>query len=218
MAQLQSTSATSKLFTAALLVLAIQPWPSALAQRQPTRATDCEGELPQQQMNYCAAQEYWERDAELNRIYQPFKRSLSLAEQNLLTESALAWITFRDAECQFRAARYEGGSLQPFVQARCMTELTNNRIAELPNRVKGFGLTYGEADRQLNLNYQALLRDVSKERQDPLIDAQLAWIDYRDRHCTFETSYEDTGAIANNPCLTRLTDTRSQQLAREVGP
>lgn len=218
MTQRPSNFAISKLLTAALLVLAIQPSQSALAQRQPTSATDCEGELPQQQMNYCAAQEYWERDGELNRIYQPFKRSLSLGEQVLLTDSSLAWIEFRDAECKFRAARYEGGSLQPLLHAHCMTELTENRIAELPNTVKGFGLTYAEADQQLNRNYQALLSDLSERRQNQLIDAQLAWIGYRDRHCAFETTYEGTDAIANNPCLTRLADLRSQQLAREVGP
>lgn len=201
-----------KLLATVLLLLALQPPQAALAQRQPPRAIDCSGELIQQQMNSCAAQEYWERDGELNRQYQSFKGGLSSLQRELLTDSSLAWIAFRDAECSFRAARYGGGSLQPFVHASCMTELTNNRIAELPNTVKGFGLTYAEADRQLNDNYQALLRGMSPHRREQLIDAQLAWIDYRDRQCIFETDYEGTGAIANNPCLVRLTDIRSQQL------
>lgn len=217
MAQPQSISLFSKLFTAALLALTIQPAQLALAQSQtsqpqPTQAIDCEGNLTQQQMNFCAAQEYWERDRELNRMYRPFKRSLAPAMQELLTDSSLAWIAFRDADCKARASRYEGGSIQPLIHAGCMTELTENRIDELPNRVKGFGLTYVDADRQLNRSYQTLMSDQRPREKELLIDAQLAWIDYRDRHCAFETAYAGTEAIANNPCLVRLTDTRTQQL------
>ncbi len=218
MASSHSASVISELLTAALLVLAIQPSQSALAQFPADSSANCEGELPQQQMNYCAAQEYWERDAELNQIYKPFKRSLSLTEQERLTDSSLAWIAFRDADCKARASRYEGGSIQPFIHARCMTELTENRMAELPNRLQGFDLTYAYADRQLNRSYQALLNDVSPRERELVIDAQLAWIDYRDRHCIFETMVQKTEAITNNPCLTRLTDIRSQQLNAQYRP
>jgi len=209
----------SKLFTAALLMLAVQPSPSALAQSH-TRAADCEGELPQQQMNYCTAQAYWESDAELNRVYREFKPTLPQSEQERLTDSSLAWIEFRDAECGFRSAVYKGGSLQPLIHAQCMLELTQDRIAELPPSSGVYKQSYEYADSKLNENYRRLMGSLPDQRQNQLIDAQLAWIDYRDRQCEFAAHYhrEHNRPRAQKParfhygCLIRLTNQRSFQL------
>lgn len=84
---------------------------------------------------------------------------------------------------------------------------------------------YRAADRQLNQTYQQLRRRIrelagdrpaGREQEDRLIDAQLTWITFRDRHCAFVRSRVEGGSIAPlavNRCLERLTKERTQELA-----
>jgi uncharacterized protein YecT (DUF1311 family) len=82
------------------------------------------------------------------------------------------------------------------------------------------------ADRQLNQTYRQLRRTIQqragtgpdgKAQENRLIDAQLAWITFRDRHCAFVRRRVAGGSIAPlavNLCLTRLTQERTAELAR----
>ncbi|NJK34486.1 MAG: DUF1311 domain-containing protein [Oscillatoriales cyanobacterium SM2_2_1] len=84
---------------------------------------------------------------------------------------------------------------------------------------------YRAADRQLNETYQQLRRRIRefagnrpavREQENRLVDAQLAWITFRDRHCAFVRSRVEGGSIlplAVNRCLERLTKERTQELA-----
>ena len=90
------------------------------------------GNLPQQGMNFCAAQAYARSDAVLNqvwdRVYPPVRGS-TLGDKVLTAQRA--WLTFRDAACDSEAAVFEGGSLAPLIHATCMTRLTEARIRDL---------------------------------------------------------------------------------------
>jgi uncharacterized protein YecT (DUF1311 family) len=57
-------------------------------------------------------------DAELNRLYRLYLERLNTAQKSLLVAAELAWIAYRDKACVI-----EAGS--------CVTELTNERVAEL---------------------------------------------------------------------------------------
>jgi uncharacterized protein YecT (DUF1311 family) len=57
-------------------------------------------------------------DAELNRLYRLYLERLNKTQKSSLVAAELAWIAYRDKACVI-----EGGS--------CLTELTNERAAEL---------------------------------------------------------------------------------------
>jgi uncharacterized protein YecT (DUF1311 family) len=48
--------------------------------------------------------------------------------------------------------------------------------------------SYEKADQQLNQVYRQLKPKLSPSRQKKLVEAQLAWIEFRDKNCTFEAS------------------------------
>lgn len=74
---------------------------------------------------------------------------------------------------------------------------------------------YDEVDTKLNRVYQDWKEQLSPAAQEKLTDAALAWIDYRDAHCTFAVreAIDGTGYSAYlNDCLTRLTEARTAEL------
>ena len=90
------------------------------------------GNLPQQGMNWCAAQDYAASDAMLNRTWDriyPGLRGSPLGDKLLTAQRA--WLTFRDATCDSEAAVFEGGSLAPLIHATCMARLTRQRTLDL---------------------------------------------------------------------------------------
>ena len=84
----------------------------------------CPGET-QMEMNECAGIAYDKADRRLNQVYKRLERTSELVA------AQRAWITFRDAECKYKASAYEGGSMQPMVYAGCLQSLTEDRIKQL---------------------------------------------------------------------------------------
>jgi uncharacterized protein YecT (DUF1311 family) len=103
-------------------------WAGAAAAQK----VDCVNPLVQQDMNYCAAEEYREADAELNATWRD---AIAWAEEvgleDDLRTAQRAWITFRDAACAVETAVWEGGSMAPLIHATCMTRLTRARTTDL---------------------------------------------------------------------------------------
>ena len=170
--------------------------------------------VTQSQMNNCAVWEYQQADQKLNQVYQQLRPQLSGSRQELLTDAQLAWIDFKDRECDLERNTIlgSGGSMGPVIQYACLAEITKQRTADLETYSRGqIPLTsrrnYHEADRQLNQVYQ---RVISRVNQELLRTAQLAWIDFRDTNCAFEGSQSSTN---RNLCLTRMTEKRTQELS-----
>lgn len=85
-----------------------------------------------------------------------------------------------------------------------------------------------EMDKQLNVLYRRLLERYQSEqaRKDPqlrkeaklLVDAQRAWIRYRDKVCDFENeAIGGINAISWARCKARITETRLGELKEIVG-
>jgi uncharacterized protein YecT (DUF1311 family) len=75
--------------------------------------------------------------------------------------------------------------------------------------------SYKAADKRLNQVYQKVISTLSSEPKQKLIDAQLAWIEFRDNNCSFETYGSRDGTayqIFWSGCLERLTKQRTTDL------
>jgi uncharacterized protein YecT (DUF1311 family) len=98
--------------------------------------TDCANAQTQAEINQCAQVSYQAADAELNRVYQNLKASLSSQEQEELIDAELAWIDYRDETCDAESSQYEGGSIQPTVYYGCLERVTAERTAELQQQLE----------------------------------------------------------------------------------
>lgn len=80
----------------------------------------------------CAMSEFSKADLRLNEVYQELKTSnVNIDGKTLLINAQLAWIQFRDSNCEYAAERYQGGSIQPYIYYSCLTRLTQERIGHL---------------------------------------------------------------------------------------
>ena len=189
---------------------ATSPEPSVAPEARPVPPLPAECNNPQTQlaMNTCAQAEYDQADVTLNNAYQSVKAAVGPQKADQLIVAEQAWLTFRDDYCDFVQSQYAGGSIQPTVYYGCLTQLTNDRTAEL-EQTKAASMNYEAADQELNAVYQDLQTYLNPTEQEQLTTAQLAWIDYRDAHCAFESS--DT-----NACLAQVTEAQVQQLRQQL--
>jgi len=111
---------------------------------------NCENPQVQQEMNYCAGQDFQRADAELNAAYRTAIAGAQEAdreytritqgndgrdggpgEEASLRAAQRAWVSFRDAHCQGESYDARGGSMQPMIYEGCRATLTRARTAEL---------------------------------------------------------------------------------------
>lgn len=84
----------------------------------------------QQQMNACLASEYSIVDKRLNEKYKRLIRSLE--DDSTLKKAQLAWLQFRDLECDYSNSGIgREGSLYSFAQSACLIDLTEKRNRDL---------------------------------------------------------------------------------------
>ncbi|NJL39556.1 MAG: DUF1311 domain-containing protein [Leptolyngbyaceae cyanobacterium RM2_2_4] len=79
--------------------------------------------------------------------------------------------------------------------------------------------SYVTADAELNRVYQNLKTSLNSQEQEELIDAELAWIDYRDETCDAESSQYEGGSIQPTiyyGCLERVTAERTAELQQQL--
>jgi uncharacterized protein YecT (DUF1311 family) len=110
---------------------------AADAQKKKTTqdANPCPEAHTQLEMNLCADAQYRKADAELNRAYQQLARASGGAGARLKA-AQLAWLKFRDAECDYEASQYEGGSMKPMVYSFCLAGVTGARTKQLRDMLK----------------------------------------------------------------------------------
>ena len=176
--------------------------------------TDCGSLETQAAMNRCAQQNYAQADADLNEAYRALKAILSEGGEQALTAAEIAWLQFRDLDCNFERSAFTGGSVAPLVHHTCLTERTLARTDELfhPDLP---GTSYQVADARLNETYQALRDRLADDQQNDIAEVQIAWVEYRDRHCAFEVLY-GLNVIEKSQCLARLSATRTAQLQADL--
>jgi uncharacterized protein YecT (DUF1311 family) len=104
---------------------------------QHKKETDpCARAQSQAEMNICIGKRYEAADGVLNQIYKQLSSMLDDEEQAQLRETETAWLKYRDANCEFVADEYKGGSIRTTIQALCLAEMTRNRTTELKNQIK----------------------------------------------------------------------------------
>ena len=114
---------------------------------------NCHDPQAQQEMNWCAAQDYDVADLALNAQWKitsaKMKARDTASADSLpdwddrpgwhasLLEAQRAWITFRDAHCRVDGYTARGGSLEPLLVSTCKTALTKARTRELRELADG---------------------------------------------------------------------------------
>jgi uncharacterized protein YecT (DUF1311 family) len=136
-ARLSNTCARSRedesmKFFVSLLIVAIALSISVSGQKTKPCATT----QTQAEMNICWGNEYKKADAKLNQTYQQLAAMLDDEQKTQLKNAENAWIKYKDADCEFAADQYKGGSIRPMIAAICLADVTNNRTTELKNQIK----------------------------------------------------------------------------------
>ncbi len=174
---------------------------------------DCSSFSTQTEMNMCAKRNVDTANAQLEQIRSFIADSLTADGRTRLDSAETAWEKFRDLDCGFVSEQFTGGSIAPFVYGECANDHTLTRIKELAGEGQT-DLSYADADAQLNQNYQSLKQTLSEPQKKALTEAQLAWIEYRDRNCTYEANYSLTFTGTKDQCLARMSKTRAVDLTQ----
>lgn len=96
----------------------------ALAQDNCANASD------QTTLTQCADKSFRKADAELNVLYKRMRGRLKddADTTKLLVATQRAWMSFRDAECNFASSSNSGGSMYPMVGSECREKEARSRI------------------------------------------------------------------------------------------
>jgi uncharacterized protein YecT (DUF1311 family) len=132
----------------ASLVLPMLLQSGPVQEAPPVPGWNCKDPVVQQEMNWCAGQDYAAADAELNAQWKitvaamkvrdaeyaadgtrvPDKR-LSYFEN--LREAQRGWLRYRDGHCTLESYAARGGSMEPMLLSGCKARLTRQRTQEL---------------------------------------------------------------------------------------
>lgn len=104
---------------------------------QGTKKSDpCAKAQSQAELNDCWGKEYRAADVILNQVYRQLVSILDDEEKSQLKEAQMAWLKYRDANCEFVADQYKGGTIRPMIHAVCLGNMTQNRTTELRDQIK----------------------------------------------------------------------------------
>lgn len=85
----------------------------------------------QAEMNEQAGREYKAADAKLNAAYKQVLAAAGGEQKSKIVDAELAWIKYRDKNCDAEAFQVKGGSMYPLLWAGTATRMTQARTAEL---------------------------------------------------------------------------------------
>lgn len=133
------------IYALAPLLVLLQPAGAAVP---PNPNWNCDDPVVQQEMNWCAAQDYKAADDQLNAQWSQTREEMRRQDKSWkqygargrddrpgwstsLLEAQRAWLKFRDAHCRIEGYGARGGSLEPFLVSRCKQALTEERTKQL---------------------------------------------------------------------------------------
>jgi len=89
-------------------------------------------------MKMCTARKYKQADDELNKVYRELMLKLDdEGHKASLKTAQVAWLKYRDTNCDFESYLNRGGSIYSVVVGDCMTSMTISRTEELKEQIKG---------------------------------------------------------------------------------
>ncbi len=120
---------------------------SGMVSAQTQKPDPCAKDMTQMEMNICSGDEAEKADKRLNLVY---RKAMEYLQQDLaqagtdqsqkkwvqqsiddLKAAEIAWIKYRDLQCEAAAQRYEGGSIRPLIKNNCMSMATEHRVEEI---------------------------------------------------------------------------------------
>ncbi len=118
-------------FLSSVLLLSVTAPVNPQAQRDP-----CKGDTTYE-MKQCSGSKYKQADDELNKVYQQLLSKLDdEGHKASLKTAQLAWLKYRDTNCDFEGYLNRGGTIYPIVIAECMTTMTTSRTKQLKEQIK----------------------------------------------------------------------------------
>ncbi|MEH2242001.1 lysozyme inhibitor LprI family protein [Nostoc sp.] len=97
---------------------------------------NCNNAQTQAAINECTGLSYQNADKKLNRVYQQLLPTLESSRKQKLIAAQVAWIKFRDTNCEFERSRYQGGSIAPTIYFGCLENITKLRTQQLQEYLK----------------------------------------------------------------------------------
>ncbi|MCU0947921.1 MAG: lysozyme inhibitor LprI family protein [Porphyrobacter sp.] len=112
----------------------------------PDPAWNCADPQFQQEMNWCAGQDYEAADQELNAQWAITRAAMTARDADWaplrsadkrpgwsasLLAAQRGWLRYRDAHCALEGYEARGGSLEPLLVLTCKAQATRARTAEL---------------------------------------------------------------------------------------
>ena len=97
---------------------------------------NCNNAQTQIAINECAKLSYQRADKKLNQVYQQLLPTLETSRKQKLIAAQVAWLKFRDINCEFERSRYEGGSIAPSIYSSCLENTTKLRTQQLQGYLK----------------------------------------------------------------------------------
>lgn len=104
---------------------------AALSIEDVAAANKCASIAANDQLTECLAEEFSKEDAALNKAYNDLKVRLGDDEKELLKKAQLAWLSYRDKDCEFQALAVAGGQAYQPTYISCQTDKTLRRTKEL---------------------------------------------------------------------------------------
>lgn len=124
-----------------LVALALSVAGSCVAASVAAQDVDCANAATQNEMTYCAEQDWLVQDENLNAAYSAARAVLKRVDADLpqaergaadyLLQAQRAWITYRDAACNAEGYTMHGGSAEPMVIYGCRARVTAARAQDL---------------------------------------------------------------------------------------
>jgi len=111
---------------------------------------NCEDPGPQQEMNYCAHQDYLKADAELNLQWKKTAAEMKRRDAEwgsskydtrpgyfaTMLDAQRAWLEYRDTHCVTEGYLFRGGTMEPFMVSTCKAALTRERTEQLKELIE----------------------------------------------------------------------------------
>jgi len=99
-------------------------------------AGKCDRVLATDQLISCLGEEYSLADGRLNATYNALRGRLEVDRRNQLKDAQVAWLAFRDKDCEFEAGAAQGGQAYQPLFISCQTRKTIGRVQELRELAK----------------------------------------------------------------------------------
>jgi uncharacterized protein YecT (DUF1311 family) len=96
---------------------------------------DCANATDQATLTQCANNSLKASDAKLNQTFRALQAKVSKPGKDKLQKAQRAWITWRDAQCDFNASGSSDGSVHGMVLASCLDDLTKAQTKLLDSQL-----------------------------------------------------------------------------------